>query len=338
MKKELKIGNIILENNVLLAPMAGITDITFRTICKGFGAGLVYTEMVSAKGLYYRDVKTEQLMKTNKENRPVGLQLFGSDPEIMSYVVENYINDREDIDLIDINMGCPAPKIVKSGDGCSLMKNPELAGKIVSKIKKISKKPVTAKIRSGWDSNNINACEFAKVLEYNGADLITVHGRTREQFYTGKADYNIIKEVKKNLKIPVVGNGDIFTPSDGVKMIKETNCDGIMIGRGILGNPWLISNILRTLSNEYNTDINCINDIYEVTPKDKIEMLKRHVTMLSSELDEKIAIMEMRKHAGWYIKGMKNSSEIRNRINKMINADELFELLDTYLKNYEKDS
>ncbi len=330
MKKNLKIGNIELNNNVVLAPMAGITDITFRGICKSFGAGLVYTEMVSAKGLYYKDAKTAQLMKINPEERPVSLQIFGSDPDIMAYVVEKYINEREDIDIIDINMGCPAPKIVKSGDGCSLMKEPELAGKIMNMVKKVSKKPVTAKIRAGWDSNNINACEFAKILEHNGADMIAVHSRTREQFYSGKADYGVIKEVKSSLTIPVVGNGDIFTHQDAARMINETNCDGVMIGRGIMGNPWLILNTVKILNDDFN--------FYEVTPQDKIEMLKKHVEMMKTDFDEKIAVLEMRKHAGWYIKGMKNSSEIRSRINKITKVDELLELLNIYLANYEKDS
>lgn len=330
MNNRIKIGNIELKNNVVLAPMAGITDIAFRTICKSFGAGLVYTEMVSAKGLYYKDIKTKQLMKINKGERPVALQIFGSDPDVMSFVVENYINERKDIDIIDINMGCPAPKIVKSGDGCSLMKNPLLAGQIINKIKKVSLKPVTAKFRSGWDTNNINAVEFAKILEYNGVDLIAVHGRTREQYYSGNADYSIIKDVKSNVTIPVIGNGDIFNPEDAVKMIDETNCDGVMIGRGILGNPWLIMNTIRVLNNE--------NNLYEVTPEDRIEMLKKHVKMLSDELDEKIALLEMRKHAGWYIKGMKNSSEIRNKINKITKSEDLFDLLNIYLENYAKES
>lgn len=330
MIKKLKIGNVLLDNNVVLAPMAGITDITFRTICKRFGAGLVYTEMVSAKGLYYKDVKTKQLMKIKEENRPVSLQLFGSDPDVMSYVVENYINERTDIDIIDINMGCPAPKIVKSGDGCSLMKTPELAGQIINKIKKVSLKPITAKFRSGWDDLSINAVEFAKILEYNGVDLIAIHGRTREQYYSGHADYSVIKNVKSNVGIPVIGNGDIYKPEDAIKMIDETNCDGVMIGRGVLGNPWLIMNTIKVLSND--------NNLYNVTPNDKIEMLKMHVKMLSDELNENIALLEMRKHAGWYIKGMKNSSEIRNRINTITKSEDLFELLNIYLQNYEKES
>ncbi|HHZ03284.1 MAG TPA: tRNA dihydrouridine synthase DusB [Tissierellia bacterium] len=322
--KKLKIGNIQLNNNVVLAPMAGVTDITYRTICKEMGAGLVYTEMVSAKGLYYKDTKTEQLMKINEKNRPVSLQIFGSDPYIMSYVVEKYINDRDDIDIIDINMGCPAPKIVKNNDGCSLMKNPSLAGEIVYEIKKATKKPVTAKIRAGWSKDTINAVEFAKILESNGLDMVAVHGRTREQFYTGEADYNIIKEVKKNVKIPVVGNGDIYKPQDALKMIEETNCDGVMIGRGILGNPWLIMNTVKILNND--------TDFYEPTIKDRINMIKRHASMLIEELNEKIAILEMRKFAAWYMKGMKNSSQIRNYINKITTAAELFSILDEYLE------
>lgn len=323
MKKTIKIGNIELNTNVVLAPMAGVTDITYRTICKEMGAGLVCTEMISAKGLYYKDIKTKTLMKINEKNRPVSLQLFGSDPDIMAYVVENYINERNDVDIIDVNMGCPTPKIVKNGDGSALMKTPELAGEIINKIKKVSTKPVTVKIRSGWDSKSINAPEFAKILEHNGADMIAVHGRTREQFYTGKADYNIIKEVKENVNVPVVGNGDIYTPQDAVKMLESTNCDGVMVARGILGNPWLIMNIVKVLNND--------NNYYEPTIKDRIDMIKRHVVMLANEMDERIAALEMRKFAAWYMKGMKNSSETRNKINKITKAVELCNVLDEYM-------
>ncbi|WP_326911032.1 tRNA dihydrouridine synthase DusB [Sedimentibacter sp. MB31-C6] len=327
MMEKLKIGNVELKNNVVLAPMAGVTDMTFRSICKEFGAGLVYTEMVSAKGLYYNDVKTETLMKINVKNKPVAIQIFGSDPDVMAYVVENDINKRNEIDIIDINMGCPAPKIVKNGDGSALMKNTKLAGQIVNKIKKISNKPVTIKIRAGWDANNINAVEFAKVLEFNGADLIAVHGRTREQFYTGKADYNIIKEVKNNIKIPVIGNGDIYNPQDALEMVNTTNCNGVMIARGILGNPWLIYNTNSMLNNK--------GDFYNPTPRDKIEMLIKHINMLKDELNEKTAVLEMRKHSGWYIKGMIKSSEIRNKINKITKYEELINLLNRYIDNYE---
>lgn len=323
MKKMLKIGNVELNTNVVLAPMAGVTDITYRTICKEMGAGLVYTEMVSAKGLYYRDIKTKTLMKINEKNRPVSLQIFGSDPDIMAYVVENYINERKDIDIIDINMGCPTPKIVKNGDGSALMKSPDLAGEIINKIKKVSLKPVTVKIRAGWDSNNINAPEFAKLLEFNGADMVAVHGRTREQFYTGKADNNIIKEVKESVNIPVIGNGDIYAPQDAVDMLETTNCDGVMVARGILGNPWLIKNVVKILNNDY--------DFYEPTHIEKIEMIKRHALMLANELDEKIAILEMRKFAAWYMKGMKNSSETRGKVNKITKAADLCQVLDEYM-------
>lgn len=323
MKKTLKIGNIELNTNVVLAPMAGVTDITYRTICKEMGAGLVYTEMVSAKGLYYKDIKTKALMKINEKNRPVSLQIFGSDPDIMAYVVENYINERKDIDIIDVNMGCPTPKIVKNGDGSALMKTPVLAGEIINKIKKVSTKTVTVKIRAGWDLNSINAPEFAKVLEFNGADMVAVHGRTREQFYTGKADYDVIKKVKEAVNIPVVGNGDIYTPHDAVRMLESTGCDGVMVARGILGNPWLIKNIVKILNNDYN--------FYEPDPKDKIEMIKRHAVMLAEELDERIAALEMRKFAAWYMKGMKSSSETRNKINKITQAAELCKVLDDYM-------
>lgn len=328
MIKNLKIGNVELNNNVILAPMAGVTDITYRSICKSFGVGLVYTEMISAKGLYYKDIKTNQLMKINPENRPVSIQIFGSDPDIMANIVENDINQRQDIDIIDINMGCPAPKIVKSGDGSALMKTPKLAGEIINKIKNSSNKPVTAKIRAGWDDKSINAVEFAKVLEYNGVDLIVVHGRTREQFYTGKADYNIIREVKKSVSIPVIGNGDIYSPQDAANMMDVTNCDGVMIGRGILGNPWLILNVIKRLNGDSN--------FYEPTPKDKIEMLKKHAEMMKNELDEKIAVLEIRKHAGWYIKGMKNSTDIRSKINKISGMNDLFQILNNYIENYEQ--
>ena len=322
--KKLKIGNIELNTNVVLAPMAGVTDLTYRSICKEMGAGLVYTEMISAKGLYYKDRKTEYLMKINGENRPVSLQIFGSDPKIMAYVVENYINNRRDIDIIDVNMGCPAPKIVKNGDGCSLMRNPELEGQIIYEIKKVSNKPLTAKIRSGWSPDVINASEFAKILESNGLDMVAVHGRTREQFYTGKADYNIINEVKRNIKIPVVGNGDIYTPQDALKMVDETNCDAVMIGRGILGNPWLIMNTVKILNNN--------RDFFIPSQLDRINMIKKHASMLVDELDEKIAILEMRKFAAWYMKGMKNSSEVRASVNKITTKDELFQILEEYIE------
>ena len=263
-------------------------------------------------------------MKINEDNRPVSLQIFGSDPDIMAYVVEKYINERNDIDIIDVNMGCPTPKIVKNGDGSALMRNPELAGSIINKIKKVSNKPVTAKIRAGWDSKSMNAAEVAQCLEHNGVDMIAVHGRTREQFYTGRSSNHIIKEVKEKVNVPVIGNGDIFTPEDAVKMIEDTNCDGVMVGRGILGNPWLIKNIVKAFNGDY--------DFYMPTAIDKIRIIKRHAEMLVKELDEKIAILEMRKFAAWYMKGMKGSSDARNKINKISKAADLYDVLDDYLK------
>lgn len=323
--KKLKIGKIELKNNVILAPMAGVTDITYRTICKEMGAGLVHTEMISAKGLYYQDKKTEDLMKINESNRPVSVQIFGSDPDIMAYVVEKYINTRSDIDIIDINMGCPAPKIVKNKDGCYLMKEPDLAGRIINKIKKVSNKPVTAKIRAGWSSDSINAVEFAKILEYNGLDMVTVHGRTRDQFYSGKADYKIIGQVKKSVTIPVTGNGDIYRPEDAVQMIKETNCDAVMLARGILGNPWLIMNTVKILNKD--------TDFFIPSPLERINMIKRHATMLIKESGERKAILEMRKFAAWYMKGMNNSSEVRKSINEITRGEELFKILDDYVES-----
>lgn len=323
----LKIKDIQLSNNIILAPMAGITDLTFRTICKEFGVGLVTTEMVSAKGLYYKDKKTEDLMKTNEHDRPVALQIFGNDPAIMAYVVENIINDMNNIDIIDINMGCPAPKIVKNGDGSALMKNPSLAGEIVKRVKAVSKKPLTVKFRSGWDSNSINAVEFAKIIEANGADAITVHGRHREQFYSGKADYNIIKSVKENVKIPVIGNGDVFSVEDAKRLVVSTNCDGIMVARGVLGNPWLIQNLVNAFSGNANS-----NEIIEPSPIQRVDMLKKHIRLLSKELPEKLTVLEMRKHASWYIKGLKNSAEIRCRINTIDSLELLCEVLDKYVE------
>lgn len=324
--KEIRIGNIVLKNKVLLAPMAGVTDLTFRTICKEFGAALVYTEMVSAKGIHFKDKKTKQLMKIRDKNRPVALQIFGSDPEIMKEVVIKYLNQIDDIDILDINMGCPAPKIVKNGDGSALMKDPKLAGKIVNAVKKASNKPVTVKTRIGWDEDNINVIEFAKILEENGADCITIHGRTREQFYSGKADINMIKSVKESIRIPVIGNGDIFSPEDAKHMLEYTKCDGIMIGRGILGNPWLISNTINYIE----------NGVLQEKPKvkEKIFMLKRHTKMLEEEINEKKAVLEMRKHAGWYIKGIKNATDLRSKINKVSDIKTLFNILDNYLLSH----
>jgi tRNA-dihydrouridine synthase B len=313
----MNIGTLQLENNIFIAPMAGITDTAFRTICSEMGAGLLFTEMISAKGLYYNDRKTKELMNIEDKNRPMGIQLFGSEPDIFVEVIEKYINNNERIDLIDLNLGCPAPKIVKNGDGSALMKNPDLIGEIVYKIKRIANKPVTAKIRAGWDEDSINAVKVGKIIQEAGADALTVHGRHRQQFYSGKADWDVIKEVKENLNIPVIGNGDIFAVEDAKGMEKKTGCDGIMLARGILGNPWLI----KSLSNIYN------NEEIEATSKEKLHMILRHFELIEKYKGRRRAILEMRKHTGWYIKGMENAAKIRDRINKVKEKKEFEKIL-----------
>lgn len=313
----MNIGTLKLKNNIFVAPMAGITDTAFRTICSEMGAGLLFTEMISAKGLYYNDTKTKELMNIEDKNRPIGIQLFGSDPDIFVEVIEKHINNNERIDLIDLNLGCPAPKIVKNGDGSALMKNPDLIGEIVYKIKRVANKPVTAKIRAGWDEDSINAVRVGKIIQEAGADAVTVHGRHRQQFYSGKADWNVISEVKENLNIPVIGNGDIFTVEDAKAMEKQTRCDGIMLARGILGNPWLI----KSLSNIYN------NEEIEATSKEKLHMILRHFELIEKYKGRRRAILEIRKHTGWYIKGMENASKIRDRINKVKEKKEFEKIL-----------
>jgi len=318
----MEIGNIYIVNPVCLGPMAGVTDLTFRLICKEYGCGLMFTEMVSAKGIYYNDHKTKELMDIEEEERPVALQIFGSDPDIMAEVTSRINHHNHDI--LDINMGCPTPKIVKNGDGSALMKNPELVGRIVRAISRASTKPVTIKIRKGWDEKSINAVEIAKIAEYNGAQAISVHGRTREQFYTGKADWSIIKEVKEAVKIPVIGNGDVFTVEDAKRLKDYTNCDGIMIARGAQGNPWIFKRVAHYLKTGEVLD--------EPSIEEKIMVVKKHLHMLIQNKDEYIAVREMRKHCGWYLKGMKNAAKIRNLINKAKSAQELMYYIDLILE------
>lgn len=317
--KKLKIGNLELENNLILAPMAGVTNRPFRTICKEIGnPGLVCTEMASSKAMFHNDQKTKRLLNTDGEKRPISYQIFGSDVETMAFSAK-YIS--EFADIIDINMGCPAPKVVKNGDGSKLLLDLDKAEEIMKAVVQNSKVPVTLKIRKGWDKENIVAVEVARIAERAGISAITVHGRTRSEFYSGIADLDIIKKVKENVKIPVIGNGDVIDEITAKKMFEYTGVDGIMIGRGSFGNPWIFRNIIYYLQNG--------EKLSEPTNQEKLEVMKKHIKLAVEEKGE-IAIKELRKHIAWYTKNMKKSSEFRNSINKVETEKELLLKIEEY--------
>lgn len=317
---ELKIGNVTLKNNILLAPMAGITNLPFRIICEQYEPGLVYTEMVSSKGLFYHDLKTAQLLNMKNETRPVAVQIFGNDIEAMSYAAKEV---SKIADIIDINMGCPAPKVVKNGDGSKLMLNLELTGKIIESVVNAATVPVTVKMRKGWDSAHITAIELAKIAEEKGAKAVTIHGRTRDEFYTGTADWEIIKQVKQAVSIPVIGNGDIKTKEDAKKIFEQTNVDGIMVGRGTIGNPWIFREIRQYLNGDLVT---------EVTKEEKLQIILKHIMLQVEFLGENTGIKEMRKHMAYYLKNLPNASSIRQKINQIETKKELEDCIITYFQ------
>lgn len=320
----MKIGNLNLDNKVFLSPMAGVTDLPFRLICKEQDCGMLYTEMVNAKALCYDDQNTKKMLKIEEEEEhPVAIQIFGSDPEYMggaAKILNSYPNE-----ILDINMGCPAPKVVKNGDGSALLKNPELAAKVLRAVVDNSEKPVTLKIRKGWDDTCINAVEIAKIAQDCGISAIAVHGRTREQYYSGKADWDIIKEVKQNVSIPVIGNGDVFEVEDAINMLNKTNCDAIMIGRGAQGNPWIFKRI-----NHYMQTGEILPD---PTLEEKIDTAMKHLKLAVQEHGEYVAVREMRKHIAWYLKGLRNSAKVRDEINKIESYEEVVNKLKGYMQD-----
>lgn len=319
----MKFRDFEVENEVFLAPMAGVTDLPFRLICKELGCGLLYTEMINAKALCYDDKNTKKMLNILDEEHPVAVQIFGSEPEFMgkaAQILNDYPNE-----ILDINMGCPAPKVVKNGDGSALMRNPKLAGQVLDQVVKNSKKPVTLKIRKGWDDNSVNALEIAKIAEDCGICAITIHGRTREQYYSGQADWDIIGEVKSQISIPVIGNGDVTSVEDAIRIKDHTGCDAIMIGRGAQGNPWVFKRIDHYMKT---------GQLLDPPSKDeKIDIAIKHMDLAIKEHGEYVAVREMRKHIGWYLKGMKHSARFRDQINHMVTAKEVIDTLNQY-RNY----
>lgn len=322
----MQIGNVALSNNVFLAPMAGVTDMSFRILCRRQGCGLTYTEMVSSKGLYYKSENTEELLFISDEEKPAAAQVFGSDPDVVAMAAREAM--LRGAAIVDINMGCPTPKIVKNGDGSALMRRPDLVREIVRSTVKSVSVPVTVKMRKGWDDASVNAVEIASIAAEEGAAAVAVHGRTREQFYSGTADWSIIKQVKRSVNIPVIGNGDIKTPEDAKSMLEETGCDAIMIGRGAHGNPWIFS---RTV--EYMRTGRLLP---EPSFEDRIEMVLRHLDMVTKLKGENIGVKEMRKHIAWYLKGMPGSTRVKTEIFRLSTVVQIKQVLGEYL-DYVKD-
>ena len=319
----LQIGNVTLKNNLILGPMAGVTDLPFRLLCAEQGAGLLCMEMVSAKAILYNNKNTKAMLTIDEREHPVSLQLFGSDPQIMGDIAKRLEDEGVPFDILDINMGCPVPKVVNNGEGSALMKQPLLAGQIVEAMAKATSRPVTVKIRKGFDDAHVNAPEMAYIAQESGAAAVAVHGRTREQYYSGQADWSVIRKVKENVQIPVIGNGDILTAADAIRMREETGCDGFMVARGAQGNPWIFAQILH----EWETG----EPLEKPSLQEMADMMLRHARMQIAFKGEYVGIREMRKHAAWYTGGYHGASHVRRALSEVESYSQLEELIHKFI-------